>query len=223
MTYTSDLAEIIATNARQYRERAGATTDAVATIARECGLSTWNDSSVRTLERGDVSPSLPTLFALALTFSKLLNEDVELGDLCKGYGNVRLTESLIVPHDALERVLHGEPVNAQPGLQFRMLMQTRVMELIETAGMELLTQKGVSIPDLQRAVAQVGLAEQRAAKDLGTDPYQLALDCLIRYGRTFAEERDARAGDGANAQKRGQAARAMKDELRQRDSQDDSH
>lgn len=51
------------------------------------------------------------------------------------------------------------------------------------------------------------------SKALGISLPTLAHMTTALWKRTFSEERDRRAGDGANAQKRGQVSRTMQDEL----------
>ncbi|MFI6366044.1 helix-turn-helix domain-containing protein [Nocardia sp. NPDC050630] len=58
-------------------------------------------------------------------------------------------------------------------------------------------------------------AEERVAKDLNLSIAQLAAEAERLWGHGFTEERDLRAGDHANAQKRGRIARVLKDELSQ--------
>ena len=59
-----------------------------------------------------------------------------------------------------------------------------------------------------------GLDEQRLAKRLGVPMDQLVGASARLWGRSFGDERDRRAGDGAKAQKRGQVSRALQEELR---------
>jgi hypothetical protein len=59
-----------------------------------------------------------------------------------------------------------------------------------------------------------GATEVRVSKSLGVAPSTLADLSAALWQRTFSDERDRRAGEGANAQKRGQVSRTMRAELR---------
>jgi hypothetical protein len=217
-----DLAAVVGANARRMRLRADAKTDDVAKLAREFGLTKWKDANVSALERGRVSPTVPTLYVLGLVFSELLGEPVTLADLCECEDNVQVADELAVPGEAITNALRGSPIDRHNKTTRDFLDRIRIQRVKNAMSdnpMVSVTVRdklphGLRPGDIGRAVLQVGLAEQRAAKDLGVDPDQFAAFCLLHYGRTFAEERDRRAGLGANAQKLGQVVRAMKDELR---------
>jgi len=55
--------------------------------------------------------------------------------------------------------------------------------------------------------------EERIRKSLGISAMLLATATASLWKRTFSQERDRRAGAGANAQKRGQITRQMRAEL----------
>ncbi|WP_225732295.1 MULTISPECIES: helix-turn-helix domain-containing protein [unclassified Nocardia] len=208
------LAQAIGRNARKLREEAGATLEAVAFQAGQCGLK-WTSGKVGDLESGRVSPSLPTLYALGMAFAKLLERDVTLAELCElDDGNIQINDALVIPGQALSRALRGEAVIPVDDYLLEVVKRSRALGAVAKfyGGKR---PKGVSMLDVYRAVAQVGQAEQRAAKDLGIVSDHLALLALARWKHTFSEERDARAGKDANAQRRGQVTREMKDELRQ--------
>ena len=58
-----------------------------------------------------------------------------------------------------------------------------------------------------------GATEKRTRKALGISSTLLADLSAALWNRTFSQERDRRAGEGANAQKRGQVSRQMRKEL----------
>lgn len=62
-------------------------------------------------------------------------------------------------------------------------------------------------------VDRSGLAEQRLAKTLGISAGRLADASAQLWGATFSDERDRRAGVGANQQKRGAISRELRAEL----------
>ena len=63
-------------------------------------------------------------------------------------------------------------------------------------------------------MSRSGEAEERAAKSLDVELYEVAAASAYLWGKTLSDERDARAGEGASAQKRGRITRQLMDELR---------
>jgi len=66
---------------------------------------------------------------------------------------------------------------------------------------------------LVRVYRSAGATEERIRKSLGISAMLLARATASLWKRTFSQERDRRAGAGANAQKRGQITRQMRAEL----------
>ena len=71
----------------------------------------------------------------------------------------------------------------------------------------------VRFQDLARVSKEQGATEMRMSKALRVSPSTLAHLTAALWRSTFSEERDRRAGDGANAQARGQVSRALQVEL----------
>jgi hypothetical protein len=65
-----------------------------------------------------------------------------------------------------------------------------------------------------RVHRSAGATEERIRKSLGISSMLLSLATASLWKRTFSQERDRRAGAGANAQKRGQVTRQMRAELK---------
>jgi hypothetical protein len=72
---------------------------------------------------------------------------------------------------------------------------------------------GVDLPILVAVKKSSGATEERMRKTLGISSMLLANLSAALWGHSFSQERDRRAGEGANAQKRGQVSRQMKAEL----------
>lgn len=187
MSNRQTLAAVVGQNAR--RIRGDYRLEDISSAARAIGLK-WDTSRVSALERGEVSPTLPTLLALCLTFSEVTQKPVALTDLASYDGDIQITPELVMSGADLAAALRGQPAD----------------------------QRGTDMESAVLATARQqagGLAEQRAAQSLGITGGRFAsLSCEL-WGRSFADERDHRAGPGASAQKRGRIARALKDELRQ--------
>ncbi|WP_148222493.1 helix-turn-helix domain-containing protein [Rhodococcus opacus] len=184
---------VIGANVRRMRTDAGATLDTVAQYAREAGLK-WSTGKVGDLESGRVSPTLPTLLSVCIALSAATRAPVALSDLVQCDGAVQINERLVMDGSDLVGALQGKPADQEPP-------------------------EGASAAELMLAMAirqAGGEAEQRAAQSLGITGRRFAELSHELWGRSFAEERDSRAGTGANAQKRGRVARDLKAELKAR-------
>ena len=98
------LRDVIGENAR--RLRGHATADDVAKAARRYGLN-WGTGRISDLEHGRVSPTLPTLAALALALSDVRDAKVTLGELIVSDETIALTPALNATSDQLRRFLGG--------------------------------------------------------------------------------------------------------------------
>lgn len=179
------IAEIVGRNAQRIRgERK---TEEVAVAARSAGLK-WGTGRVSELESGKVSPTLPTLIALCMALSDVSRRPVALADVVLHNGPVKINESLTIDGSDLAGALRGEPADWR--------------------------RESTADALLAMAVRQAGgEAEQRAAQSLGITGGRFQSLAAELWGRSFAEERDARAGADANAQKRGRIARQLKAEM----------
>ncbi|MGS2805963.1 hypothetical protein [Nocardia sp. MW-W600-9] len=204
-------------NAKRYR---GAhTTDQMSRHAREFGLK-WNAGRVSALEKGDISPTIPNLVAVAGALRSLTGQDVTLADLLTYEGRVELNEVLTVPGERLVSFVNGDAVRLLaseiPAFRERSAATGRVLKR------EFMDRDDWTSPDQldrfnrwQAAIFGATDADERAAADLGLRVAELQQKAVDRWGRGFSAERDARAGEGANNQKRGRVARDLKAELRE--------
>jgi transcriptional regulator with XRE-family HTH domain len=193
----TSVAKLVGANARKIRLEAGITLDRMAQAARFAGLP-WTTGRVGALESGRVGPTLPTLYALALALTYATGRTVTLADLLAGDGQVAINDELTVDSTELRDAVSGKPVSG------------------ETAAMRQLG----DIMDKQKqkhlkrfVLEDFREADTRMCKNIGVTPEQGAAAMSKLWGRTFAEERDARAGADANAQRRGQISRQLKAEL----------
>lgn len=219
MTQPSDLAEVVGSNARRIRTEAGATLEDVAKAARGHGLKGWGGGRVSDLEHGRVSPTLPTLVALALALGDIRHEPLTLAELVEHQGAVELTGSLVIRGAALARFLDGQPVKLVKR-DVPALADVDVTAMI-AVGMRHLAKelpprlRDVSAQTVMAVRDRSGEAEQRTAKALGVSLTTVAAASAYLYrGRTPSEERDRRAGGDATAQKRGRIAREIRAELK---------
>ncbi|MFW0789655.1 hypothetical protein [Gordonia sp. CPCC 205333] len=214
------LAEVVGQNCKRLRTDGRVTMDALASTAREYGLR-WNTGRVGDFEGGRVSPTLPTLFVVAAALSRALGRPVHLYELMHDYEQnyndpdagmiqVEVNEVLTVPDFTIAQALRGEPVRL-PSNEVRSHNATAVELMRVTGKLEPDDELDAMVSMYQNA----GLTEQRLARDLDTDLATIVAASHRLWQAGFTTERDRRAGTEANAQKRGQVTRTMKDELRQ--------
>jgi transcriptional regulator with XRE-family HTH domain len=211
VTETVDLAAVIGRNARELR--GDANLNDVAKVARACGLN-WGTGRVSDLEHGKVSPTLPTLVALALIFSELLGRPVSLGDLVRADENIAVTTRISVTSDELRGYLSGDAVTAAD--QYRREVSAGLQSVVSDDYRKNWPPRlrSVSKGATMRMLGQIGEPEERLARELGIDRTRLAAEMLALWKKSFSDERDERAGPEANAQKKGRVARALKADLK---------
>jgi transcriptional regulator with XRE-family HTH domain len=204
------LALVFARNARDLRITAGLKAEHVARAVTDRGL-TWAPSRVSELEIGRISPTLPTVMILSAAFADLLGRPIALTEWFAGEGQVALTDTVVVPLAAVRAALSGGPVGLpEPRVSATdLLLEQYMSDRVDPQPLPRGRRK-----KLWEIWNQSGEAEARAAKALGVDPGALAELMLDAWGHTLSTERDIRAGQGANAQKRGRIARELRDELR---------
>jgi hypothetical protein len=204
-----DLAAVIGSNAKRMRVNADLTLDQVSVAARGRGLS-WSESRVADFEAGRVAPDLRTLvpFCLALADAGCLGASFD--KLLTSVPPIRINDSLLLWDHELRKLLSGRIVKV------KRLETENDEDRSELTPEEWILSERFPIDDpaiLMRVHRSAGATEERVRKSLGIPPMLLATVSASLWKRTFSQERDRRAGKGANAQKRGQVTRQMRTEL----------
>ena len=211
VTETVDLATVMGRTARQLR--GNATLDDVAKVARACGLN-WGTGRISDLEHGKVSPTLPTMIAMALIYTELHGRPVTLGDLVGGDESISVTARISVTTEELRDYLSGDPVTAAD--QYRRETGAALQSVVSGDYRKDWPTRlqSVSKGATLRMLGEIGEPEERLAREFGIDRSRLAAEMLALWRRSFSAERDFRAGATANAQKKGRVARALKADLK---------
>ena len=192
------LAEVVGANCRRIRNEIGVTQDELALYARTHGLK-WNAAKVGDFEAGRSEPTLATVLKVGMALQQVLafahvaasairdrdirRIDVRLADLLES------ADELVALTDDLS-ITTADLANVAHGEAFPSPIRRHGDEL-------------------QRS----GLAEQRLAKALGISGSRLADVSFRLWGRTVSEERDNRAGAGANRQKKARVSRDLRAEI----------
>lgn len=215
MNNPDSLPKVIGGNARRLRREAGATLEQMAAALEDYGVN-WSTGRVGDLESGRVAASIPTVVAVSLALSALVRRPVAMVELFEHAAPVRINDQLTLREGGLHAVFVGEQ------LTWKMVSAERsnATTLFASARDEFGRMKRfaerygeVNLDLIQRA-ERVGLAEKRAAEDLGVKAGTIAHAAAYMWRRTFTEERDHRAGRDATPQRLGQVTRQMKSELR---------
>jgi transcriptional regulator with XRE-family HTH domain len=198
------LAIVIGKNVSQLRKDARLTLDQVSIAARNRGLS-WSESRVADFERGKVAPNLATLVAVCLALADAGCADVTLPALLCSEVPIQVNGLLWLTTEQFTNLLTGRPTRGDS-------LRDRAAPELATAAIQSFFDAGFPKPLLLTNEVS-GATEERTSKALGIDKTALADWSAKLWKRPFSEERDRRAGDGANAQKRGQVTREMRTEL----------
>jgi transcriptional regulator with XRE-family HTH domain len=191
------LALVIGRNARRLRRDAGLTLDQVSIAAQMRGLN-WSESRVADFESGRVAPNLATLVAFCLALADAGWAEAALPELLRSETPIRINDSLLVSNKQMVDLVSRRPA-WKPGELTAAIDAS--WEHIEGSG-------------FWETFAEVtGATDERTWKALGISRTELADWSTRLWNRTFSEERDRRAGPGANAQKRGQVSRQLRKEL----------
>lgn len=221
---TKPLAEVVGANCKRWRQHLGLTQDKFAEFARMMGLR-WTASAVGDFEAGRSNPSLATVIAVAVAlqvafgrteaFLSLAPDDDEfvgvvpladsaaaptLADLVRTDADwVDVTGVLVPPGGDLPDLFLGGIVNYGGPTPDELVELQEMVDRGREWRAEL--------------VKRAGVTEKRLARQLGISVSDVVVRSVRLWGRTFSDERDRRAGTGANQQKKGRIAREMRTEL----------
>jgi transcriptional regulator with XRE-family HTH domain len=205
-------AEVLGYNCRRVRTAIGVTQDELARHARDVGLK-WNAAKVANFEAGRWAPTFATVLAVTLALQKAWKDreksgepptiKVTLSELVHVRGGwIALNDTLDVVGAELADVCSGD---------------------VPEIGPRQIRKRGAPAPqpydwdrrmrDISAVLERSGLTEDRLARRLGIGRARLADESSRLWRRTFSEERDRRAGPGANQQKKGRISRELRAEL----------
>ncbi|MGB3169050.1 MAG: helix-turn-helix transcriptional regulator [Rhodococcus sp. (in: high G+C Gram-positive bacteria)] len=214
MNDPQSLTAVVGSNLKRLRTESGWTLEAVSVVARRRGLR-WSPSRVADMEGGRVAATLPTVIALTVALNDLLHDSVTVGDLLTSDLPIEVNPTLKVAPAKLQSWFLGEPAelptNKLVGPLRLQIGSSGVSYDLEAFG----DLEGVDRPLVEQIYATFGQTESRISDGLTISPIRLAVLSAKLWGRSFASERDLRAGAHANPQKRGRITRELKDQLRQ--------
>jgi hypothetical protein len=208
---STPLAAAIGAAAREFRCDANLTLDQVSRAARARGLK-WTESRAADFEAGRVaSPSINTLIAFVLALNDAGCNEVTLPGLFKSITPIRINDSLELEGGEIINLLAGVTVSRALDADDVVIPDLRWNRT--TRERKILRKYPVAMNKHDKVFRGQGTAEMRMSAALNVHPIVLAAITTSLWGTTFTDERDRRAGEEANAQKRGQVSRAMQEEL----------
>jgi transcriptional regulator with XRE-family HTH domain len=212
------LAQVVGRNCQRIRAENGLTQNDLARYGREVGLR-WNAAKVGDFEKGRSTPTFATVLAVTLALQMAIDDvatrrassptspEVKLADLVGNlHGFVAVNDGLDVAVTELAAVCSGDTFEVGgPGISNRPV--SRADERIGATAKAELTE------DIRAVLQRSGLPEDRLAQRLRISAARLATESFRLWQNTFSEERDRRAGPGANQQKRGRVSRELRAQL----------
>lgn len=150
--------------------------------------------------RGVVAPNLLTLIAICVALKDAGCSSASFPELLRSDSPIEVNESLLLSSAHLINLLSGRTTGKIATDLSPESLTAHIDAAFEAAVVPVST-------DIS------GATEERTRKALGINSTELADLSEALWRRTFSEERDHRAGAGANAQKRGQVTRQMRAEL----------
>jgi transcriptional regulator with XRE-family HTH domain len=190
------LAEVVGGNCRRIRTEIGITQDELSLYARAHGLK-WNAAKAGDFEAGRSEPTLATVLKVGMA----LQQALAFAQVAAG-----AIKDRTIPAD--RTVTLADLLGGNDGLVA--LADDLAVTTADLANVA----RGESFPSPRRDKLQrSGLAEQRLAKALGIDDSRLADVSQRLWGNTVSEERDKRAGAGANQQKKARVSRELRAEI----------
>jgi transcriptional regulator with XRE-family HTH domain len=194
------VAKAVGVNAQAIRRAADVNLEQFALAATLYGLP-WTTGRVGDFESGRVSPSFPTLYAVAAALGHAIGRPVSLLELFAGDGPVEINDRLIVDLSELRSALSGEAVSA------------RAKPKAKLSAVVTPNWAGISPTLHLRVLNDFREADARICKSAGVAPDIGAAVMAKLWRRTFTAKRDQLAGPDANAQRKGQISRQLKAEL----------
>jgi transcriptional regulator with XRE-family HTH domain len=207
------LAELIGSNARRIRMGAGVTLNQVGIAARRRGLK-WNESRVADFEAGRVAPNLGTLAAICVALTEAGCNEATVPTLLHSDVPVQINDRLRLQGTDLANLLSGHAITEPKPLWPAVGLSGGALSTLDRHEWKVAQRYPYrDSRALQRVMESSGSTEERIAKTLGISSALLTNLSTAFWKRSFSQERDRRAGAGANAQKRGQVSRQMRAEL----------
>ena len=192
------LAEVVGANCRRIRTELGITQDELALYARAHGLK-WNAAKAGSFEAGRSEPTLKTVLKVGMA----LQQALVVAQFAASSGVIK---DRAIPPGRID-VTFADLLEGDGSVALADDLAIMTADLANIARGE-----PFSSPKRQK-LQRSGLAEQRLAKALGVSGSRLAELSSQLWGSTFSDERNRRAGVGANQQKKARASREMKTEI----------
>lgn len=216
--------EVIGAFLREYRKNHGLTMEQIANATHEYG-SGWDTSAIGSFERGKRAATLSNILIILQSLSDLTGEELGLSSITFSDAmdvdeEVQLNDELAIDKEQLRGALEGEPVNVKPAPKYGTRAFEDLKKDVYSSAVAESAHMDASIrPSLQWLVfthdREPTISERRAAAKLEIPPEYVTAWCYGLFdGRSLDEETTRRAGEGANAQKRGRATRLIVDDIR---------
>lgn len=205
------IGQVVGANVRDLRREFGLTLSDLSVQLREYGIN-WSTGRLSDIEVGRGTVSVHVLLSLALALTEANGRVVvPPRGLLDTDDAVVISDELTLQPESFARLVDGKLAEVTVGDAVGGVEEFR--ELLKSM-------KGKAEPGLTRGQMKDGLksfalADERAAKKLELTKQEMVGASYRRWGRLMSQEVDARAPEGATAQKRGHITRELIAELEQ--------
>lgn len=215
------LAQVVGRNVRRLREAHDVKLEDIARSAQALGLR-WNTARVSRIDRGEGNITLETALILALILTDVTATNVSLGALLESDEPIELAPRATLTVGTAQALARGDRiVTYRDGLvEGGEILEAGVLPIAQAheSYNEILRPVGVT-PERTNALnegrAAWSLADERNARKLGLSDAEFLAWSVRLWGRLMSQETEARAPEGATAQKKGRITRDLMDDLRQ--------
>lgn len=192
-------------NTRAIRQMYGLTLEDVAKVARASLGKSWTGNYLADIESGRGGSTVEHVVTVAMALSEAAGEPVTVQELISGPGLLEITPWIHVKPERLADILAGGDARLQPGDRSNS-MEGAAREFARIFG---------GVDGVEIDAASWTLADERARKKIGIDKDQFIKESIKLWGNLLSVETENRAGENANAQKKGIVTRKLINELQE--------
>lgn len=212
---------VIGRNLAELRQSHGLSQDDVAGAARLFGLR-WNSARISRMERGDGAVTVETLLSLCVVMSEATDSPVGMPDLLATTDAIQISPDATVPARNVSMIVSTDPdywaPEDEPSPPEAPMSASRPSDIQAIwAAYERIVSPGpmnlATLNPIVNARRAWSLTDERNARKLGLSDEDFLVWCFRLWGQLMSAETEARAPEGATAQKRGRITRELLAEL----------
>lgn len=178
---------------RVVRQAAGLRQQDLSDAAKWLGLRSWSPTRIAGIERGAKAISAEDLLRLVAVLSRATGRDVDVAELFDSADYIKVTDAASIEARQVVELLRGRAVTwhlspTSVDLGEQAAAAARSSAILRAAGRNRLPIVG----ETRRVAQGMREADERAARALGLAAYPFETLCVVLWGRSLSDERDAR-------------------------------